>query len=127
MKNKAYIKPTKPALIAGIIAVIGMLAFGIFFMKLMIDEDSSVGIGFLSIWLLFVLLIGAMFVYNLFNKKGEKSVGEEISFTEDWPQNNTAVNDFNTKLRKLDSLKKDKLITEEEYQNKRAEIMNSRW
>lgn len=126
MKNKAYIKPTKPALIVGIIAVIGMLAFGIFFMKLMIDEESSVGVGFIIIWLLFVLLIGAGYVYNLVNKKEGKAVGEEISFTGNWPQNNTTI-DFNTKLRMLDTLKKDNLITEEEYQNKRAEIMNSQW
>lgn len=126
MKNKAYIKPTKPALIVGIIAVMAMLAFGIFFMKLLINDESSIGFGFIIIWLLFVLLIGAMFVYNLVNKKDEKSVGEEISFTGNWPQNNT-TNDFNTKLRMLDTLKKDNLITEEEYQYKRAEIMNSQW
>jgi len=126
MKNKAYIKPTKPALIAGIIAIIGMLAFGVFFMKLLIDDGSSVGIGFIIIWFLFVLLIGAMFVYNLVNKNAEKSVGEEISFTSDWSKNNTTI-DFNTKLRALDALKKDKLISEEEFRNKRAEIMNSQW
>ena len=126
MKNKAYIKPTKPALIAGIIAIIGMLAFGVFFMKLLIDDGSSVGIGFIIIWFLFVLLIGTMFVYNLVNKNAEKSVGEEISFTGDWSKNNTTI-DFNTKLRALDALKKDKLISEEEFRNKRAEIMNSQW
>jgi len=35
--------------------------------------------------------------------------------------------DFETKLRKLESLKKDSLITEEEYKVKRKEIMNEKW
>jgi len=34
---------------------------------------------------------------------------------------------FESRLRKLESLKKDGLITEEEYQQKRGEIMKEKW
>jgi len=39
----------------------------------------------------------------------------------------TATEDFETKLRKLESLKKDGLITDEEYIQKRKEIMDEKW
>lgn len=35
--------------------------------------------------------------------------------------------DFETRLRKLESLKKDGLITEDEYRRKREEILNDKW
>jgi cytochrome c-type biogenesis protein CcmH/NrfG len=39
----------------------------------------------------------------------------------------TGTEDFETKLRKLESLKKDGLITDEEYKQKRKEIMDKKW
>jgi hypothetical protein len=35
--------------------------------------------------------------------------------------------DFESRLRKLESLKKDGLITDEEYQQKQGEIMKEKW
>jgi hypothetical protein len=35
--------------------------------------------------------------------------------------------DFATKLRKLETLRKDELISEDEYQKKRQEIMDQKW
>jgi amino acid permease len=126
MKNKAYIKPSKPALVVGLIAVVLMLVFGIFFMRALIGEGSETGVGFIAIWMLFVLLIGAVFVYNLLNKNEKKSIAEEITFTEDESQRETQ-DDFDTRLRKLELLRKDQLITEAEYRKKREEILSSKW
>jgi hypothetical protein len=36
-------------------------------------------------------------------------------------------NDFDARIRKLAKLKEDRLITEEEYQRKRSEMMDERW
>jgi hypothetical protein len=124
MRNKAYIKPTKPALVVGIIAVIAMLAFGVFFMTLLIDEGSGIGIGFMIVWIIIVLLIGGGFVYNFLNKDGKNSIAEEISFTDDLSKKE-ATNDFDIKLRKLEGLYKEALITEAEYHQKREEILKS--
>lgn len=126
MKNKAYIKPTKPALVVGLIAMVGMLAFGIFFMSVLSEEGSGIGMGFMSIWILFVLLIGGIFVYNLVTKNDKNSIAEEISFTQDEPLKDEQP-DFDSKLRKLELLRKDHLITEPEYRKKREEIFNSKW
>ena len=126
MKNKAYIKPTKPALIVGLIAIVGMLAFGIFFMSLLAEENSEIGMGFMSVWILFVLLIGGIFVYNLVTKNDHNSIAEEITFTQDQPHTETQT-DFDSRLRKLELLRKDQLITEPEYRKKREEILNSKW
>lgn len=126
MKNKAYIKPTKPALIVGLIAMVAMLAFGVFFMRALAEDNSSIGMGFMSVWILFVLLIGGIFVYNLVTKNDHNSIAEEISFTQD-EQLKEEQTDFDSKLRKLELLRKDQLITETEYRKKREEILNSKW
>lgn len=126
MKNKVYVKPSKPALIVGLIAMIIMLAFGIFFLFLLSDEGSNIGVGFVSVWLLFVLLIAGVFIYNLINKKEEKNIGGEITFIQP-PTQKEADDDFDTKLRKLELLRKDGIINDQEYQEKREEIINSKW
>jgi amino acid permease len=126
MKSKAYIKPSRPALIVGLIAVILMLIFGIFFMRVLMNEESGIGTGFISIWMLFLLLIGGVFVYNLSNKNDEKSIADEITFTHH-PTQEEKEHDFDTKLRKLEMLRKDELINDQEYSKKRAEILNSKW
>ncbi len=126
MKNKAYIKPTKPALIVGLVAVVAMLAFGIFFMRALAGENSGIGMGFMSVWILFILLIGGIFVYNLVTKNDHNSIAEEISFTQDELLKEEQT-DFDSRLRKLELLRKDQLITETEYRKKREEILNSKW
>jgi hypothetical protein len=68
MKQKAYIKPTKPGLIVGLIVIIAFLAFGIFFFTLLSGEpDAYIGQIFLIIWIIIVLVIGGSFVNNLIN------------------------------------------------------------
>lgn len=129
MKQKAYVKPSKPALIIGIIAVIGFLIFGIFFFSLLSGEpESEIGQGFLSFWLLIVLLIGAYFVYSLvnYNKNDAAAAGGEIVISDSFNKKNNP-DSFDDKLRKLEALKKDGLISEEEYQFKRKEILKDKW
>jgi hypothetical protein len=129
MKQKAYIKPSKPALIIGLIAVIGFLAFGIFFFVLLNDEpESGIGQGFLLFWMLMVILIGAYFVYSLvnYNKTEAAGAGGELHIPGIVTINDSSSS-FDEKLRKLEELKKDGLINEEEYQNKRKEILKDKW
>ena len=74
MKQKAYIKPTKPGLIVGIIVIIAFLAFGIFFFSLLSGEpEAYIGQTFLVIWIIIVLVIGGVFVNNLGNVIGVDS------------------------------------------------------
>lgn len=129
MAKKVYIKPTKPSLVVGMIVVVFMLLFGIFFMFLISSEpDSYIGIGFLSIWMLVLLLIGGTFLYNYINydKNPSHSVAEEIQL-DDSGLSEVSMIGFDEKLRKLDQLKKENLITAVEYENKRKEILDEKW
>ncbi|MCC7520440.1 MAG: SHOCT domain-containing protein [Flavobacteriaceae bacterium] len=129
MSRKAYIKPTKPSLIVGMIVVVFMFIFGIFFISLLVGEsDSHIGIGFLSIWLLVLLLIGGSFAYNYINydKNPASSVAEEIQMEDGNTPLDTSMR-FDEKLRKLDQLKNEKLLSEAEYEVKRKEILDQKW
>ena len=125
MKQKVYIRPSKPSLVVGLIAVAVMIGFGIFFMSLIADEeDSKVGMVFLSVWLLIALLIAGAMLYNYFSKENAPGIGSEITFSDGEPDQTTG---FEERLRKLEGLRHDQLITEDEYQKKRKEIMDSKW
>lgn len=129
MSKKAYIKPTKPSLVVGMIVVVFMLIFGIFFIILLLDEpDSYIGIGFLSIWLLVLLVIGGSLANNYINydKNPGSSLAEEIQLEESNYPSDTSMR-FDEKLRKLDELKNEKLLSEAEYEVKRKEILDQKW
>lgn len=123
MSQKAYVKAPKAALIGGIITTVLFLIFGIVFFVVLMKEGSIVGMAFAILWILVVLLIGGFYYYNLINYKNEeKNTAGEIVIT-----GSASGSDFDDKLRKLEGLKKDKLITEEEYRKKREEIVKKEW
>lgn len=125
MKQKAYIKPSKPLLVFGLIAVAVMIGLGILFMSLIADEqESQIGIVFMSVWLLIALLIAGSMLYNYFSKENAPGIGSEITFSDGEPDQSTS---FEERLRKLEGLHLDQLITEDEYQKKRKEIMDTKW
>jgi len=123
MSQKAYFKAPKIALIAGVVTAAAFLVFGVFFFTVLAKEGSTVGMVFMVLWILVVTLIGGVQVYNLANyKNDEKNTAGEIVFADP-----ASDNGFAEKLRKLDSLKKDGLISEDEFKKKRAEIMDKKW
>ena len=114
--GKVRVKPSKSQ------SFIGMVAGGIFVI---------IGIGIIPmagifgiIWTLMALAIASMHAYNYFSNRGMASW--EIDVDENKETNNTN-NDFEVKLRKLNRLKEDRLISESEFERKRAEIMKSEW
>lgn len=129
MARKAFIKPTKPSLIAGIIVTVLMFIFGIFFFSLIQGEPGSeIGSGFLIIWFIVLLIIGGSFVYNYINydKNPSSSLAEEIQLGDEFLSSGKEIS-FDEKLRKLDTLKKENLISQTEYDQKREEIMKDKW
>jgi hypothetical protein len=129
MKQRAYIKPTKPGLIAGLVVVIAFLAFGIFFFTLLSGEsDAYIGQTFLVIWIIVVLVIGGGLVNNIINydKNPGSSIAEEIEIPDTLTQGKTDLS-FDDKLRKLENLRKERLISEDEFAAKRREIMEQKW
>ncbi|KAF0158085.1 MAG: Uncharacterized protein FD159_1232 [Syntrophaceae bacterium] len=122
MSPKAYVRPGKMASVIGIIAAGVMLIFGIVFFGLLLEEGSGIGQIFVVFWMLIVILIIAYNVYNLKSGKASASAMAEIDL--DLPESGPTVEE---KLRSLERLKKDRLITEEEYLQKRKEIMQQKW
>ncbi len=77
------------------------------------------------------MLMGGVLIYNLRNygKNVESNVAEEIVLPDITRVQETmkTVDDFAGGLRKLESLRKEGIISEEEFKKKRAEIMERRW
>jgi amino acid permease len=99
-----------------------MLVFGMAFFWFLQGEGSIVGQVFMAFWMLIVVLIISFNVYNLNSNKAAPVAMEEIEL--DMPDGAGSVEE---RLRSLERMKKEQLITEAEYQQKRTEIMQQKW
>jgi hypothetical protein len=131
MTQKAYVRATKPTLIVGIIAFVAFLLFGIIFFIVLMKEGAGIGMAFMVFWIFIVLVIGGTYIYNLrnYNKSAERSVAGEIiigDLTSIQATGKTGGT-FDDKLRKLEGLRKEGLISEEEFSKKRTEIIEQKW
>ncbi|MFH0999948.1 MAG: SHOCT domain-containing protein [Bacteroidota bacterium] len=126
MKQRAFIKPTKANLVVGIIVTAFFAIFGIVFFAVLASEGSAIGMGFMVFWLLIVFVIGGSYVYSLlkYNKNDDMITAGVIDLDE--VDGKTSIS-FDEKLRKLEQLKKEGLISEKEFNTKRNEIMNQKW
>jgi hypothetical protein len=75
-----------------------------------------------------LLIIGGIFVNNLINydKNPGASVGEEIDMPDAINTREVEIS-FDEKLRKIDKLRKQRLISDAEFEAKRQEIMQQKW
>ncbi len=83
---------------------------------------SPIGILFPLIWTTI-----AGFNTYMFYKNGFTDEGLAMYEIETTGSNNIEEVSFDEKLRKLEKLKRDELITESEFNKKRKEIMNEKW
>lgn len=122
MVQKINVRPTRPALVVGLIVTAAFLLFGVVFLIMMVKERSWIGVGFLAFWNLIILIMMVYVAYMLASRRTAVDIE-----TENFPPAAAAGPDFDDTLRKLEALKKDGLISDEEYRAKRAEIMNRAW
>ena len=115
--SRTHIKPGKAPSVIG--AVVGLL-FVILGITIFIPLMGIFG----AIWTGIALVITTYYIYNVFSEQGVSIY--DIEF-DPGPQNQATNENFDTKLRKLAKLKEDRLISEEEYQQKRAEVMQQQW
>lgn len=122
--QKAYVRPTRTALIAGMAVTAFFFLLGIIMFFVLMQEGAIIGMVFTLFWLLIVGVIGGIYLYNYrnYHKNIEGNVAEQIVL----PGKITG-DDFADKLRKLDNLKREGLITETEFRKKRSEIMEQKW
>lgn len=139
LKNKRItVRPSPTSSIITLVMSILFLIFGIVFMGSVLGEaDEARGpmTFFLVIW------IGAclgMAIYSLVNlssygKSRPNPAALEVLEVEDRKAPDKKEDsaptrpDFGTRLRELEALKKDGLLTEDEYQRKRREILDEKW
>ena len=127
----ASIRPSPLASVVGIVAGIVFLAFGLL---LMADDTENAGGQelinmFKVIWVVFCI---GIIVYNFKNlstfssqdkERLAPTAGEVIEIEPGEP----GAMDFETRLRKLEALRRDGLVNEEEFKKKRREIMDEKW
>ena len=131
--NKLSLTPGKPVSAAAIVMFIFLLLFGIGFTVLVgnvLSDNDAPPIMSLVFYLFMTMWIGTalfMLIYHLKNLKSIKGVSLFDINSE------TGLNDKNIsgsplqRLRDLESLKKEGLINDEEYVQKRAQILEDKW
>ena len=116
MKRRSYrYRPSKAQSILSAAGGVVFVLIGLFFA---IPTFGLFGV----LWTLFALGIAAANLYRAFSGKGYGSWEVE----EDGPSAPGGL-DFEEKLQKLQRLYDQRLITREEYDRKRAEIMEEKW
>jgi hypothetical protein len=125
MPKKVYLKlppPTWTMLWAQIILGVLFLPFGIVFLLISEGEARPYVAIFSLIWAVACIAIIVVGVRSLRLVKQGKMEIAEVTMT-----NGETESDFAARLRDLEALKKDGLISDNEYQRKRAKIMQEKW
>lgn len=125
MARKIYLKPPHPTrtmLWSQIIIGALFLPFGVALLSTAEGEARPFAMIFLVIWVIacIAIVVNAAKWLRLI-KEGSIEVAEIAGIDSE------TEGGFSAKLRDLEGLRKDGLITESEYQRKRAEIMQEKW
>ena len=127
------IKPSKPASVGALFGLFFMLLFGIAFAFLignvLVENDAPIPMYFVfGIFMIGWLgTVVYMLVYHFLNLKRAKGLSLVEIDTESGFQTDESVSDPMQKLRSLEALKHDGLISEDEFRRKREEIMQQKW
>jgi hypothetical protein len=131
MPQRAYVRTSKPALRATLVVLSVFFIGGIVVLVILAREGAGIGVGFFAFWLLIVAIGAGIVIHNLrtYDKNPAAQIVEEIIIPDSPPARAAEEReaDFEAKLRRLESLRKDGLISEAEYAAKRAEIMGRMW
>ncbi|HEY1210809.1 MAG TPA: SHOCT domain-containing protein [Terracidiphilus sp.] len=131
--TKLNVRPSKPASIGALIVICFMLLFGIAFAivvgKEIVGNEAEPALSVVFILFMIAWLGTAVFmlVYHILNIKRAKGLSLVDIEAEPGSQTDETVNDPMQKLRSLEALKKDGLISEDEFRRKREEIMQQTW
>jgi len=128
MDKNAFIRPrpTKLSGVAMIVAGAAFLLFSIVPFSAAEGEAKPFAAIFGVMWVLVCLSFIIYGIYILASKKPSSGIVFDIEGTAA-RKDPDQPGDFEARIRKLEKLKDDRLITEEEYKRKRAEIMKEPW
>ncbi len=124
MARKLLVGPGSLTRSAARLTAVLALAFLVFGTALLLGTDSDPEaepflLAFLAIWA--VACIG-IFVHAVRVARGRGALGGVLEVEAEGPQD-----DFDSRLRKLERLRADGLVDEEEYHRKRGEILADKW
>ncbi len=136
MTHKVHITPGRAQAKIGIVIAAMFLLFGLVFGFVVLQEtpDSEGGLKILmgAFFLLWVVACSSMIIFYV--RILSKSKNPEDQSLVDFQYEASGVadtsgldNDFAKRLRHLEELKREGLITEAEYRDKRAQIMAEKW
>lgn len=117
MFKRGRVRPSKGSSIVGMIG-------GIIFILIGITTVIPMAGLFGMFWTLVAVVITGSHAYNVFSEKGFSQYQVDVEVTDSYQEKKES---FDEKLRKLKALKDDGLISEEEYEVKRKEILSDKW
>jgi hypothetical protein len=131
--GKTTMRPSKPLSTGAVIILVFMLMFGIAFFALVHSVLKKEDAPFAMSIVFYIFMVGWIgtvlfqLVYHAMNLKRAKGVSLVDIESEPGLPEETAQSDPMQRLRNLEKLKSDGLITEEEFRRKREEIMREKW
>lgn len=136
MTRKVHVTPggaTAAQAKGGIAIAAAFLVFGLVFGAVILMEDSHSEPGLAVLQVLFLLIwVGACvaMIVNFWRIASGKGTPGDRSLLEvevEEQDEGASAGDFEARLRKLEALKRDGLLSEEEYKAKRDEVMREKW
>lgn len=140
--KRASIRPSPTVSVVQLIMSVLFLIFGVALMLTAANEAGGDGSGFIMAFLVIwvVACLGTM-IYSIVNlasftgaRNRPSALAIDVVEIEKEDESRSAVSspggesmDFEAKLRKLEALRKDGILSEEEYQRKRKEILDQKW
>ncbi len=109
----------RPGKAASVLGVLAGLLFGLLGVVMVIPIFGLFGV----IWTLFALGMAAFYAYNLMSASGSSLLEVDVSPTSP----DSASLDPEARLRRLDRMRDEGLITADEYTAKRAAILAEPW
>ncbi|MDO6654391.1 SHOCT domain-containing protein [Anaerobacillus sp. 1_MG-2023] len=117
MSSHFRVKPSKVSSMIGMIAGFLFVIIGIAF----VSQIGAFGI----VWTVLAIIITGYHALNVFSKDGVSTYQAEVDHDDD--NHVTSNQDYESKIRQLHRLKEDHIITDEEYQKKKAELLDRKW
>ncbi len=130
--NKLSLKPSKPVSAGAGIGLVFMLIFGLGFAAVVgnvLQENDAPPLFSMLFFLIIIIWIGAVVFMLIYHFKNIKSKDGYSLFDISTETVNTVEPGSSPMqvLKELEIMKKEKLITEEEYNSKRKQIMDKDW
>ena len=126
MNRQITVRPPKASAIVMIVMGFLFLAFGVVLVRSAEGEARPLALMFGILWTA-VCISFIFFGLSILSRRKAPAMATIDVESVPGGKNSAEGTDFEEKLRKLRRLRKERLISEEEYRRKRAEIMAETW